>query len=44
MDLVDLRDYFIPSCFQDRGWEKLLGDLPGVCDPLIREFDANFIL
>ena len=44
VDLVDLRDYFIPSCFQDRGWEKLLGDLPGVCDPLIREFDANFIL
>ena len=44
MDLVDLRDYFIPGCFQDRGWEKLLYDLPGVCEPLIWEFYANAIL
>ena len=44
MDLVDLNDYFIPGCFQDRGWEKLLGYLPGVCEPLIREFYANAIL
>ena len=44
VDLVDLKDYFIPGCFQDRGWEKLLGDLPRVCEPLIREFYANAIL
>ena len=44
VDLVDLKDYFIPSCFQDRGWDKLLGDLPGVCEPLILEFYANAIL
>ena len=44
MDLVDLRDYFIPSCFKDKGWERLLGDLLGVCEPLIREFSANAIL
>ena len=43
MDLVDLKDYFIPGCFQDRGWDKLLGDLPRVCEPLIREFYANVI-
>ena len=29
VDLADLKDYFNPSCFQDRGWDKLLGDLPG---------------
>ena len=44
MDLVDLKDSFIPSCFQDRGWEKLLSDLLGVCEPLIREFYANAVL
>ena len=44
VDLVDLKDYFIPGCFQDRGWDKLLGDLLGVCEPLIREFYANAIL
>ena len=38
MDLVDLRDTFIPRCFQDRGWDKLLSD------PLIREFYANAVL
>ena len=44
MDLVELKDYFIPSCFEERGWEKLLGDLLGVCEPLIRKFYANAIL
>ena len=44
MDLVDLKDYFIASSFEERGWEKLLGDLPEVCEPLIREFYANAIL
>ena len=44
MDLVDLKESFIPSCFEGRGREKLLGDLPGVCKPLIREFYANAIL
>ena len=31
VDLVDLKDTFIPCFFQDRGWEKLLSDLSGVC-------------
>ena len=44
MDLVDLRDTFIPSCLQDRGWNKLLCDAPGVCEPLIWEFYANVVL
>ena len=44
VDLVDFRDTFIPSCLQDRGWNKLLSDLPGVCEPLIREFYANAVL
>ena len=44
MDLIDLKDSFIPSCFQDRGWDKLLSDLPGVWEPLIREFYANVVL
>ena len=44
VDLVDLKDTFIPSCFQDKGWEKLLRDLPRVCEPLIREFYANAVL
>ena len=44
MDLVDLKDYFILGCFQERDWDKLLGDLPGVCEPLIREFYANVVL
>ena len=44
VDLVDLKDTFIPSCFQDRGWDYLLRDLPGVCEPLIREFYANAVL
>ena len=44
IDLVDLKDTFIPSCFKGRGWDKLLSDLHGVCDPLIREFYANAVL
>ena len=44
MDLVDLRDTFIPSCLQDRGWNNLLSDLLGVCEILIREFYANVVL
>ena len=44
MDLINLKESFIPSCFEGRGWEKLLGDLPEVCEPLIREFYANAIL
>ena len=44
VDLVDLVGYFILSCFEERGWEKLLGDLPRVCEPLIRKFYANAIL
>ena len=43
MDLVNLKDYFIPSCFEERGLKKLIGDLPGVCEPLIKEFYANAI-
>ena len=41
VDLVDLKDTFIPTCFQDKGWEKLLSGLPEVCEPLIREFYSN---
>ena len=41
VDLVDLKDTFIPCCFKGKGWDKLLSDLPGVCEPLIREFYAN---
>ena len=44
VDLHDLRDTFIPQCFEGRGWEKLLGDLPLVCEPLIREFYANVVI
>ena len=31
VDLVDLKDTFIPTCFEGRGWEKLLSGLLGVC-------------
>ena len=44
MDLEDLRDTFIPSCFEGRGGEKLLSDLPVVCEPLIREFYSNAVI
>ena len=38
VDLVDLKDTFIPTCFEGRGWEKLLSGLPGVYEPLIRDY------
>ena len=38
---MDLKDTLIPSCFEGRGWDKLLSDLLRVCKPLIREFYAN---
>ena len=41
VDLVDLKDTFIPTCFEDRGWKKLLSGLLGVCEPLIRELYSN---
>ena len=41
VDLVDLKDIFIPACFEGRGWKKLLSGLSGVCGPLIREFYSN---
>ena len=44
MDLEDLRDTFIPKCFEGRGWEKLLSDLPAMCEPLIREFYSNVVI
>ena len=44
VDLGELRDTFIPSCFEGRGWDKLLSDLPAVCEPLIREFYANAMI
>ena len=44
VDLVDLKDYFIPNFFQNKGQDKLLGDLPRVYEPLIRELYANAIL
>ena len=44
VDLEDLRDTFIPSCFEGRGWERLLCDFPAVCEPLIREFYSNVVI
>ena len=44
MDLEDLRDTFIPNCFEGKGWEKLLSDFPVVCEPLIREFYSNAVI
>ena len=41
VNLVDLKDTFIPTCFKGTGWEKLLNGLPGMCEPLIREFYSN---
>ena len=41
VDLVGLKDTFIPTCFKGKGWEKLLSGLPGMCEPLIREFYSN---
>ena len=44
VDLVKLKESFIPSCFEGRGLEKLISNLPEVCEPLIKEFYANAIL
>ena len=44
VDLKDLRDIFIPNCFEGKGLEKLLSDLPAVCEPLIREFYSNAVI
>ena len=44
VDLGDLKDTFILGCFEGRGWDKLLSDLPAVCEPLIREFYANVVI
>ena len=44
VDLGDLKDTFILSCFKGRGWDKLLSDLPAVCEPLIKEFYANAVI
>ena len=41
VDLVDLKDTFIPTCFEGRGQENLLSGLPGVCESLIKEFYFN---
>ena len=43
VDLGNLKNTFIPSCFEGRGWDKLLSDLPVVCEPLIGEFYANAV-
>ena len=39
--LADLKNSFIPRCFEGWGWDKLLGEFPGICEPFIREFYAN---
>ena len=44
VDLGNLKDTFILGCFEGRGWDKLLSDLPAVCEPLIREFYANAVI
>ena len=44
VDLGDLKDTLIPDCFEGRGWDKLLSDLPAVCEPLIREFYINAVI
>ena len=44
VNLVDLKESFIPSCFEGREWEKLLGDLLRVYEPLIRKYYANATL
>ena len=38
---MDLKDTFILDCFEGKGWDKLLSDLPAVCEPLIREDELN---
>ena len=33
VDLTDLKDYFIPGCFQDRGWTSSLEIFMGYVNP-----------
>ena len=44
VDLGDLKNTFIPGCFEGRGWDKLLSDLLAICEPLIKEFYANVVI
>ena len=38
VNLGNLKDTFIPGCFEGKEWDKLLSDLPAaVCEPLIRD-------
>ena len=41
MYLDDLQNFFIPRCFEGQAWDKLLGEVLRICDPLIKEFYAN---
>ena len=41
MPLVDLKDSFIPRCFEGWDWDKLLGEFPRIFEHLIREFYVN---
>ena len=44
VNLGNLKDTFIPGCFEGKGWDTLLRDLPIVCELLIREFYANTVI
>ena len=44
VDWEDLRDTFIPSCFEGRGRERLLSDFLVVCEPLIKEFYSIVVI
>ena len=44
VDLGNLKDTFILGCFEGKGWDTLLHDLPIVCELLIREFYANTVI
>ena len=39
-----MKNTFIPGCFEGREWDKILSDLPVVCELLIREFYANVVI
>ena len=43
IDLVDLKDIFIPNYFEGKGWDKLLSDLPAVCEPLVAKFQLGWL-
>ena len=38
VDLMDLKDTFIPSCFKGRGWERLLSDCLECVSLLLENF------